>query len=251
MPSAIGNLAKSFWRHVFAMAALGGAASAQATLLGRVVDSETGRPLANAQVTIKGLAGTITTDSLGAFVATDLPDQDVDLTIRKLGYAPGLFRSRVAASGRTRHTYSLDFTGQQLQPVEITARADALMPRYTDFERRRQRGPGAFFRWDELNKKSFGSVGDALRTVRGVRIQCNQQTFECFAVMARSPQCHPVWFVDGQEAGAFHENTPIRDIYGIEIYRGPGEIPGEYAGSNAACGVILIWTKSRPFRTSP
>ncbi len=100
--------------------------------------------------------------------------------------------------------------------------------------------------------KSFGSVGDALRTVRGVRIQCNQQTFECFAYMARSPTCQPVWIVDGQEARAFHENTPIRDVYGIEVYRGAGEVPGEYAGSNAACGVIVIWTKSRPYRsTSP
>ena len=42
---------------------------------------------------------------------------------------------------------------------------------------------------------------------------------------------------------SFHENTPISDVYGIEIYRGPGEVPAEFGGSNAACGVIAIWTK--------
>jgi hypothetical protein len=107
---------------------------------------------------------------------------------------------------------------------------------------------GAYLRWDEIAKQGYGSVGDALHGVRGVRIQCNQQTFECFAVMARSPRCQPTWWIDGVEVQSFHENTPIRDVYGIEIYRGPGEIPGEFSGSNAACGVIVMWTKSRPFR---
>jgi hypothetical protein len=48
--------------------------------------------------------------------------------------------------------------------------------------------------------------------------------------------------------GSFHEDTPIRDVYGIEIYRGPSEVPGEFSGSNAMCGVIVMWTKSRPYR---
>ena len=60
------------------------------------------------------------------------------------------------------------------------------------------------------------TVGDALRTVRGVRVHCNQETFECFAVMARTPQCQPTWWIDGVEVHSFHENTPIRDIYGID-----------------------------------
>ena len=99
-----------------------------------------------------------------------------------------------------------------------------------------------------IAKQGYGSVGDALHVVRGVRIKCNQQTFECFAFMVRSPQCQPTWWIDGQEVRSFHESTPIRDVYGIEIYRGPGEVPGEFAGSDAACGVIVIWTKSRPYQ---
>ena len=91
-------------------------------------------------------------------------------------------------------------------------------------------------------------MGDALRTVRGVRIQCNQQEFECNAVMVRTPQCTPTWYIDGVEARSFHANTPIADIYGIEVYRGAGEIPAEFAGSNAGCGVIVVWTKSKPYR---
>jgi hypothetical protein len=227
------------------------AAAAQARLVGSVVDSETGRPVSNASITIKGMKGPINADSSGQFTVESLPDEDVNLTIRRVGYAPGDFRIRVPATGVATKTFSLDFTGLKLTTIEVTARAEQLTARYTDFERRRQRGQGAFFRWDDLNKASFNSIGDALRTVRGVRMQCNQQTYECFAYMARSPTCAPVWIIDGQEARGFNENTPIKDVYGIEIYRGAGEVPGEYGGSNAACGVILVWTKSRPFRVTP
>jgi outer membrane receptor for ferrienterochelin and colicin len=32
-------------------------------------------------------------------------------------------------------------------------------------------------------------------------------------------------------------------VEAIEVYRGPSEIPAEYSGNDAMCGVILIWTK--------
>lgn len=222
--------------------------AAQATLLGRVIDSEMGHALPSAQVQIRGRAPHVVTDSLGQFQASQLPAGDAEVTIQLLGYAPGIFMVRLPASGAVEKVFALDFTGHRLPEQVVRARAEKLMARYLDFERRRQRKQGAFLRWDELEKQGVGSVGDALRTVRGVRMQCNQQTFECFAVMARAPRCKPNWWVDGVEVGSFHENTPIRDVYGIEIYRGPGEVPGEYTGSNAACGVIVVWTKSRPFR---
>lgn len=223
-------------------------AVAQAILRGRVVDSEFGHPLAGASVRIKGSAATLTTDSAGRFEATGLPTGTAEVAIQLLGYERGVFQLHVPLAGVVERDFALDFSGHELPEVVVQGRVERMMPRYTDFERRRQRKLGAYFRWDELYQKGFSSVGDALRTVRGVRIRCNQETFECHAVMARSPGCQPTWWIDGVEVRSFHENTPIRDIYGIEIYRGPGEIPGEFAGSNAACGVIVVWTKSRPYR---
>ncbi|OLD39169.1 MAG: hypothetical protein AUI57_04325 [Candidatus Rokubacteria bacterium 13_1_40CM_2_68_8] len=222
--------------------------AAQATLRGRVIDSEFGHPLQGAVVRIGRDAPPLTTDTLGSFEAQGLPAGDAELKIQLLGYATGVFRVRLPASGVVDRVFALDFTGHELPAVVVQARAEQLMLRYVDFERRRQRALGAYFRWDELQKRGYSSVGDALRTVRGVRVHCNQETFECFAVMARTPQCQPTWWIDGVEVRSFHENTPIRDIYGIEIYRGAGEIPGEFSGSDAGCGVIVIWTKSRPFR---
>jgi len=220
--------------------------AAQATLRGRVIDSELGQPLPGATVRIRKDSPPLTTDTLGRFEARDLPGGDAEVTIQLLGYSPGVFKVYLPLSGAADREFALDFTGYQLSDLVVQARAEKLVRRYVEFEQRRHRGMGAFFRWDEL--KSASSVGDALRTVRGVRIKCNQQTYECFAYMARTPQCQPTWWIDGVEVRSFHENTPIRDVYGIEIYRGPGEVPGEFAGSNAACGVIVVWTKSRPYR---
>lgn len=225
--------------------------AAQATLRGRVLDSETGQNIVGATISI-GRGTSYTTDSLGIFEATGLTKGDKKLTITMIGYAVGDYVIPMPDTGVVVKMFPLDFTGQRMAAVAVQARAEQLSPRYTEFERRRALGMGAFFRWDDLARESYGSIGDAIRTVRGVKMQCNQQTFECQAVMARAPrQCPPVWIVDGQEVRSFHENTPIRDVYGIEIFRGPGEVPGEYAGSNAACGVIVVWTKSRPYRLPP
>jgi hypothetical protein len=224
-------------------------APGQATLRGRVLDSEMGNPLAGAAVRI-GRDSVIAakSDSLGFFRITNLPGGTTDLRIQLIGYEEGLFRIHLPDSGSVGQNFSLDFNGFMLPEVVVQARAEVLQPRYIDFERRRLRKLGAFLRWDDLKKASYSSVGDALRTVRGVRIQCDQSAFECFAVMSRTPNCHPAWYIDGIQVHSFHENTPIRDIYGIEVYRGSGEIPAEFTGSEAGCGVIVMWTKSRPYR---
>ena len=237
-------------RGLFLAFACGGAATldAQSTLRGRVIDSEMGNPIAGAVVRLGKDGPTLTTDSLGRFEAVGLPKGSVDLRITAIGYDSTAFDIRMKDSGTVAGDFPLDFNGYLMSPIVVQARAEALMPRYNDFERRRARKMGAYLRWDEIKKAGYNTIGEALRTVRGVRIDCNQAAFECNAVMVRSPQCHPQWYIDGIEVHSFDENTPIRDVYGIEVYRGPGEIPGEYSGSNAACGVIVVWTKSKPYR---
>ncbi|HEV2672243.1 MAG TPA: carboxypeptidase-like regulatory domain-containing protein [Gemmatimonadales bacterium] len=225
------------------------AATAQSRLQGRVLDSEVGSPVGSAIVRIgKDTAPAARADSQGFFLITGLNRGEITLVIQALGYEQGVFRVFMPDSGEIVRQFTLDFNGVMLPAVVVQARAELLQPRYIDFERRRLRGLGAYFRWDDLKQKNYSTVSDALRTVRGVRIECDQSRFECYAVMARSPNCHPAWYIDGIEVHSFQENTPIRDVYGIEVYRGTGEIPAEFGGSTAGCGVIVMWTKSRPYR---
>lgn len=224
------------------------AIAAQGTLKGKVVDSEMGSPLAGATVRIGKNGPVVKTDSNGTFLAQNVTSGVQEVQIRQIGFEEGVFDIRIRDSAVTEGVFPLDFNGFDLPAVVVEARAEALMPRYSEFERRRQLRLGAYLRWDELKKAGYGSLGDALRTIRGVRITCDQARFECNAFMVSSPQCPPTWYVDGVEVRSFHENTPIRDVYGVEVYRGPGEIPAEFGGSNAMCGVIAVWTKSKPYR---
>lgn len=219
------------------------------TLAGRVMDSEMGEGIAGATIRIKGVAALLTSDSTGRFVATGLPLGEVEVTVAALGYSGLKLKLFLQSEAQvTERTFAMEFTGDKLPEVVVRVRAERLAPRFVDFERRRERGLGAYYRWDEILARGFNSVGDALRTIRGVRIECNQQTFECLARMSRTPTCEPTWWIDGVTVRSFHENTSIRDLYGIEVYRGAGEVPGEFAGSTAGCGVIALWTKSRPYR---
>ena len=218
-----------------------------AAIRGLVVDEETGDTIPGATVQVKGLAP-VTVGPLGTFQLVGLRPGSVEISIQAIGFTQKTFKLNLNPGQVLTRTFTMEFTGARLPEVVITARAARLAPRYTDFERRRERGLGAYFRWEEIKAKGFSTVGDALRTVRGVRIKCNQQTYECLAEMARSPGCYPRWWVDGVEVYSFHENTPIRDVYGIEIYRGPSEMPADFGGSNAGCGVIVVWNKSKPYR---
>ncbi|MEK7381200.1 MAG: carboxypeptidase-like regulatory domain-containing protein [Gemmatimonadota bacterium] len=219
------------------------------TLAGRVMDSEMGEGILGATIRIKGVTALFTSDSTGRFVAAGLPLGEVEVTVAALGYAGLKVKLFLQSEAQpAERSFSMEFTGDKLPDVVVRARAERLAPRYVDFERRRERGLGAYYRWDELLARGFNTVGDALRTIRGVRIECNQQRFECVAHMSRAPNCEPTWWIDGVAARSFTESTSIRDLYGLEVYRGAGEIPGEFAGSNAACGVIALWTKSRPYR---
>jgi hypothetical protein len=212
-----------------------------------VVDTETGEAVAGALLRVKNGGAPVTADSAGLFTTVVAAGQ-VEITLSALGYESRTWKFDITAGQDVQRTFGLDFTGEKLPEIVVTARADKLVPRYIDFERRREKGGGAYLRWDVIKQKNFSTIGDAARSIRGVKLQCDQATFECYIFMARSPGCPVTWWVDGVQVGSFTENTPIRDVYGLEFYRGASEVPAEFTGSSAGCGVIVVWTKSKPYR---
>lgn len=75
------------WYVPLVLAALAGTARAQErTLSGTVTDSATGAPLAGVQVAVRGGLQSAQTRDNGSFVLTRVPDQDVTLVFRLIGY---------------------------------------------------------------------------------------------------------------------------------------------------------------------
>jgi hypothetical protein len=55
------------------------------------------------------------------------------------------------------------------------------------------------------------------------------------------------FLIDTQDMGklqgyAVSQVVQPEDVYAIEVYRSPSQVPVEYGGPQSGCGVVLIWT---------
>jgi len=245
-----------------ALLALGptGTAAAQTTaeFRGRVLDATTGKGIPDATIAVTTTGGSARTDSLGQFRVPNLK--------------VGIHRFLVSATGYSRGSLSLAFAAREVmerdleldpvtappaasgEPAKDTSKAQALPGvdvkadpalgrRFADFERRRTTGRGQYRTRAELEAGQFYTLQDAMRTMRGVRFNCAGNT--CRAQMVRAPLgCSPEYIVDERVDNSFGPTIPVRDIVGLEVYTGVSDVPGEFAGRNSGCGVIVIWTTS-------
>jgi hypothetical protein len=227
------------------------------TVVGQVSDRSTRKGIVGAEV-INSLDSRATfTDSIGRFTLVELTPGKGRLIIRAAGFPTATFDVTLPIGDTLVQTIVLDSTAagrsraaQQLPDVPITA-TRSMGPRYADFERRLKTGRGQYLTADEIDRNRYNSLQEAVRTMRGVEISCGGGG-GCYIKMARAPmQCLPEYIIDERVDNTFGPNTAIRDIQGLEVYTGPSDVPGEFAGRNAGCGVIVIWTKSGPTRRRP
>jgi hypothetical protein len=185
-------------------------------------------------------------DSTGRFAFRELAPGTYRLEIRAVGYAEGAWRLRVGPGRQVDHAFDLEPLTVPLPPVVVEGERGRVAGRLADFERRRSGKMGYFITTQDIDRLNASNLADVLGTVRGVKVDCSAGV--CIPRMARSqPGCEPQYFIDGVEASPyFARNTPPQDIVGLEVYRGPSELPAEFTGSNSGCGVIVIWTRSSP-----
>lgn len=222
---------------------------------GSVVDATTQRPVAGARIASPSITGVVVTDSAGKFDIAEVP--------------PGLVRFHIVAPGYPRATVVLPFgSGEVMERVleldsttavapeapvpiaAVTVEAAPLPPVWMrDFERRRTTGRGQYVTREQIEQRNYNRLSDVLQVMRGVTLDCGGGGSGCTIRMARaSLQCLPAYWVDGVLNNTWGPYVPVRDIEGLEVYTGASDTPGEFAGSNSACGTIVIWTSSGPRR---
>ncbi len=251
------NFRPIFWI-LFAVVVPLGAATAQkskAQVAGMVVDLTSGAAIARADIIHMGDSRSVSSDSSGKYTFPDLPAGIVRLLVRGPGFPPMMVTVALARGESMTRVIELDSTivgrkaAQSLPNVTVEATTPPT-PRFADFERRRQTGRGQYLVREEIEKAGHTSLAGAMRGLRGVNLDCGGTGgFGCVIRMARAPMhCPPEYFVDERADNHFGPGTAIRDIEAIEVYTGPSEVPGEFAGRNAGCGVIVIWTRTGPSR---
>lgn len=249
------------------LAALG-AQGPYARLRGVIQDAATQSAIAGVRVVIAATGRFATSDSLGRFELPDLPSGIIRFYFNADGYprtsvvlafAKGetmvqRFELEASTAGSTPDSATASAAErerlQRLAPVEVRADPSRGV-RYEDFERRLKTGRGQYVTREEIEERNYNNLGDAARALRGVLVECGGGR-GCHIRMARAGQaCYPEFIVDGRPDNFFGPLVPIRDVEGLEFYTGASDVPGEFAGSNAGCGVVVIWTRNGPAKAKP
>lgn len=237
-----------------------------ARFYGRVLDASTQEPIAGARLSSPSVTGVTTTDSAGRFNIAGIPPG----LVRFFVMAPSFPRANVvlafAAGEEMERVLELDSSSAAAQAEErpqaraipqVTVEATPLAPLWLrDFERRRGTGRGQYVTREEIEARNYNRLSDVMQVMRGVTLDCGGGGSGCQVRMVRAPmQCYPEYWVDGQLNNSWGPVMPVRDIEALEVYTGPADTPGEFAGRTAGCGTIVIWTRggltAKPPRSSP
>ena len=230
---------------LLASVALGSPLLAQrlGSIVGTVRVSEKGPPLEGARVTLIGTTLFVVTDAKGEFAF--------------YGVTPGQYVIQASAIGHATLTSPIDVKPLETLKVEFETEPETFrLPELAveerpnlppDFVRRRQEGRGRYYSRADIERRDPRTVGDLLRTVPGMRVDCRGMV--CRAVVARSPRgCQPSYWMDGIPTdAAVVWLQPPRDLDGVEVYSGPSETPPELE-RNSSCGAIVLWTRTPPPR---
>lgn len=215
--------------------------------MGRVVDQQSQLPLGGATVSLLGTRHRTATDTGGRFTHAGLAGGTYLVEVRAIGYGATSWVLRLHDGEVLDFNFEVMPLGVDLDPVTVEARPTYAQRRMQEFDERRRSGRGVFITGEQIAASNAATVGDLLRGVPGVRLNCRSRN--CTVQMTRGARgvCAADWVVDGMPAtmsGTPH--LPMVGIIAIEIFRSPSETPAEFLKADSECGVVAIWTKSGP-----
>jgi hypothetical protein len=145
---------------------------------------------------------------------------------------------------------------------------DFVAGKLVDVERRRRDGFGRFLTRIELHDPLSGGLDGKLRRFAKMRVEprCFGDGYAAAGGLRTPPPvrvlcrdgstllpCFMAVYLDGAlywspDMGRMAQPPDITkfnplDLEAVEVYRSPAEVPVEYNGPAAGCGVMLIWTR--------
>lgn len=223
------------------------------SLTGRITD-ETGRPLALAEVTVRGARSTALSDGDGMYRLYGINRGQHVIEVRRVGFTPATQSIMIDAGVATSMSFTLRAAPVSLDTVTVRSTEQFRSPAMREFDERRARGKGRFFTEDEITRMNARVFTDILRRVPNLQIQrsggnSRNETVRSGRVNSTSP-CNTAYFVNGSPFPLTDDFTinhfvSPRDVIGLEVYSGTSEIPPQFesAALGSKCGVIVIWTR--------
>jgi hypothetical protein len=209
--------------------------------------------------------GRSTTNELGRYAIDWLPHSS-RISITRIGARPTVVR----LSG-VPHDTSIDVMMQAADVPSldtVTSQSDRMSyftPQLQEFETRRAGGAGHFVSDVELRKFDNTSLASVIPSkVPGIRlIWYRSQTFASSIRGGDKRRADPndakspvgCWISVAIDGVVVYKGAPfmppdlahmqVNEYTGIEYYDGSSTMPPKFAGQNASCGFLLLWTREK------
>ncbi len=222
-----------------AMAAI----ASSGTLAGRVVDSDTGKPVIGASVQIVGTRTGTVADLDGRFELLSVPTGPVTLRVTAVGFEPVELTTTIASDSGT--SLSVELVSHAIEGKTIVVTGTGTPRLYKDAPVRTSVVPAEL-----IAMTQSGNLADALSLQTGVRVEnnCQNCSFTQLRLLGMEGKYSQI-LVDGDPvvsslAGVYGlEQFPDELIEQVEVVKGGGS--ALYGGS-AVAGVVNMRTR-RPF----
>lgn len=214
-----------------------------ASIVGRVTEAGTEKPIQGAEVVLKGTPHRALSSESGLFHLEGVPSGEHMLAVHYLGMESKQFPVRIRARQTLDVAFQLEAKVLPVAELVVTVEQGTPVSKLSGFYRRSEKRVGYFMTRADIEDTPASRATDLLRRVPGLDIGTRNRAGVTPVTMGRRQDCVPRFYVDGAFASYFNiDNLHPRDIAGIEIYRGNSEVPIRFKHGDR-CGVIVVWTR--------
>ena len=219
-----------------------------------VVRNRHGSLVAGGMVAAVGTDSGVQADALGRFSLPGMIAGSEVIEARAVGYQPGHTQTAVRADSVQDIDIVLGDSVTVLDPVVVTGEYTPYLARI-GFLKRKETSQGHFLDTADVKRSGAIRFEEIFRVVPGARLRPNGtgyvvelQRGEGNSINLGSNSCPPAYFVDG----VYFPVPPLQtssvpivpsEILAVEVYSNLFSAPPQYQRREAACGVVLVWTK--------
>ena len=230
--------------------------------LGRVTDAESGQPLVGVDVQIREVfMGGITGDD-GRFRLDAVPPGRHAVEFSTLGYATRVEVLEVVSGQTSDVRVGLAVDPIDMGPIDVTVERRELILEDVGFYERRQEGFGEFIDLQAIEERRPSEMTDLFTRVPGALLVPDPGNPLERSVVLRGGRlgggartgggdhCYPQVVLDGivvhrggDAPARIDQFVDPTAVAGVEIFPSSVGVPAQYGGIDAACGVIVLWTR--------
>lgn len=245
------------------------AAPPRSMLWGVVRSDSSGAPLSGVEVLLPGTPFRAETNLEGRYRIEGLDGGTYQVVFRRVGYLPVRMDVMLRPPDTTRANITLIPSAVELEPIVVSgvaSRQSGVGIGREAFDERRRLGFGRYFDSTILRAFESNTLYSLLRRDSGLEIrQLWWDRIQIWVAMHPTRRnvrgehdCLVQVYMDGQmlnRGGVLGTSDVlpidlrtigVNDLEAVEVYRSAAEVPQEYGGPNAGCGVILLWSRRGP-----